>query len=252
MTNPVFFEDPRTLTEVRPIFIHHNISTHPPLAGGDLQVVAMQVRAALTERLSVVAAKDGFIFTGSDAPLDDGWADIALGLKYNLYSDPALQQLWSVGLSYELPVGTPRALQGNGDGEFYLYTGAGAQVGDWWHLISTAGFRLPADTVDENQLFSWGLHLDRQFGDSGFYFFNETNWYHYLKSGAAGIPTVGGMDFFNLGSSDVAGNDVVTDGFGIKYKPSIHCEIGVAWEVPLTDRRDLIDNRLTTDLILRY
>ena len=51
---------------------------------------------------------------------------------------------------------------------------------------------------------------------------------------------------------DVAGNDIVTGAVGAKYKHSAYSEIGLAWEVPLTDRRDIIDNRLTVDWIIRY
>ena len=45
---------------------------------------------------------------------------------------------------------------------------------------------------------------------------------------------------------------IVTGAFGAKYKPNRHVEIGVAWELPLTERRDILENRLTVDAILRY
>jgi len=63
---------------------------------------------------------------------------------------------------------------------------------------------------------------------------------------------VEGGDLFNLGSVGVAGNDIVTGAIGLKLKPHAGMEIGVAWEVPLTRRRDLLENRLTVDWILRY
>ena len=59
------------------------------------------------------------------------------------------------------------------------------------------------------------------------------------------------MDIINLGSTGVAGNDIVTGAVGMKYKPSVYQEIGVAWEVPVTDRRDILENRLTVDWIVR-
>lgn len=90
MTNPVFFEDPRTLTEARFIFFHHVIPQDA--GGGTAQLMAMQVRAALTDRLSIVAAKDGFV-TSSHPLVDDGWADVYVGLKYNLLTDPCFQRL---------------------------------------------------------------------------------------------------------------------------------------------------------------
>src|SRR5690606_3773389 len=101
MTNPIFFEDPRTLTEARLIYLQHKV----PLtaAGGDVNLVAMQLRAALTDRLSVIATKDGFI-TSTNPLIDDGWTDINVGLKYNLIRRPDLQFLYSVGATYEMPV----------------------------------------------------------------------------------------------------------------------------------------------------
>lgn len=249
MTNPVFFEDPRTLTEARFIFINHNIPN--ALFGGDAQLYAMQIRAALTDDLSLIATKDGFIV--SDNPLlDDGWADVSLGLKYNLFKDPCKQQIVSAGLTYELPVGSTRALQGNGDGEFHLFVTGGTQLGENWHFISGSGFRLPANTNEESQVWYWSNHLDYQIGDTGLYLLGETNWYHWMRSGETFPVPVEGVDLFNLGSVGVAGNDIVTGAIGLKYKPSPNTEIGVAWEMPLTDREDILKDRFTFDWILRF
>lgn len=44
MTNPVFFEDPRNLTEARFIFIHHNLPDS--LLGNSVNIYAMQFRLA--------------------------------------------------------------------------------------------------------------------------------------------------------------------------------------------------------------
>ena len=50
----------------------------------------------------------------------------------------------------------------------------------------------------------------------------------------------------------MAGNDIVTGAVGVKLTPGAWNEIGVAWETPLTDRRDITANRFTFDYILRY
>ncbi len=248
MTNPVFFEDPRTLTELRGIFIQHKF---PQAAGsGDVQLYAVQLRAALSDRLSIVASKDGYIV--SDNPLvRDGWADVSLGLKYNLIRDCATETLLSTGFAYELPAGTPRTLQGNGDGEFHLYLTGGTEICCDWHWLSAFGLRLPVDDDAEESSLYWSNHIDYHLGH-GIYTLAEFNWFHWTESGANGIPGVSGGDLFNFGSTGVAGNDIVTGAFGLKYKPSRLTEIGVAWENPLTERRDVLENRLTVDLILRY
>ena len=248
MTNPVFFEDPRTLTEARVIFLNHK--TPPALGSDNVQLAAVQLRAALTDRLSFIATKDGFIFSQSPL-LDDGWADVAAGLKYNLIHDCCTQTILSAGATFELPVGSQRALQGNGDGEFNVFLSGAKQLGCCYHIMSTAGFRLPVDAHDENQVFYWSGHIDRKIGND-WYAFVETNWYHYLRSGDAFPLPVEGGDLFNLGSQGIAGNDLVTGAIGLKRQLREIDEIGVAWEFPLTDRRGLLDNRLTVDYIIRY
>jgi len=256
MTNPVFFEDPRTLSEVRFIFIEHNL---PPLAGGaipgsDLQVLAMQARVALSENLSFIATKDGFIWASPNAPLDDGWADVAAGLKYNLWKDVECLQILSIGATFELPVGSPQALQGNGSGEFNLFASYGSLLWDCCsHFMTTAGFRLPADRQDENQVFYWSAHIDRQLSGTCLYGFVEGSWFHWMSNGGnAGFNGIQGGDFFNFGATGVGGSDIVTGAFGLKYKPSLLQEIGIAWELPVTNTRGVLDNRLTLDYILRY
>jgi hypothetical protein len=248
MTNPVFFEDPRTLTEARIIYLRHNV----PLAaaGGDVNLLAVQLRAALTERLSIIANKSGFA-TSTNPLIEDGWADVAAGLKYNLFADSEPQRLLSAGLTFELPVGSTHTLQGNGDGLLHLFLTGGVEMAGF-HWLSAAGFALPVDASAESQWCYWSNHFDRRLGCSDLYFLAEFNWYHWLRSGNAFPLPIEGGDLFNLGSVDVAGNNIVTGAFGLKYKPTEGTEVGIAWELPLTERGDVLDNRLTVDWILRY
>ena len=249
MTNPVFFEDPRNLTEARLIFFNHKV----PLAagGGDVQLYAMQLRAKLSENVSLIATKDGYI--DSDNPLiEPGWADLAAGLKFNLIKDPQCQQLLSGGFTFELPTGEARALQGNGNGELNLFTTYGQQVGARSHWISAAGLRIPMNTTDESMSGYWSNHFDYMLRP-GFYWLAEANWYHWLQAGLDGpIPGIEGLDVINLGNPGVAGNDILTAATGFKFKRNNRNELGIAFEFPITERRDIIDNRLTLDWIIRY
>lgn len=248
MTNPVFFEDPRTLTEARLIFLNHKV----PIAagGGDIQLYALQIRAAITDRLSLIATKDGYAVS-SNPLIRDGWADIALGLKYQLLADACDQQLLSAGVVYELPTGSLRTLQGNGDGEYHLFVTGGTQLCCRAHWLSATGFRLPSAPLEESRSWYWSNHFDYEVCQ-GWYALAEFNWYHWISSGGGGVAGVEGGDLFNFGSTGVAGNDIVTGAFGVKFKPSPMSEIGAAWELPLTDRRDVIENRLTVDVIRRF
>jgi hypothetical protein len=249
MTNPVFFEDPRTLTEARFIFLNHHLPNS--LGGDNVQVMAMQARMALTDNLSIIATKDGFI-TSQSALLNDGWADVAAGLKYNIFRYAESQTIASVGATFEMPVGSSQALQGNGDGEFHLFASGGTEFLEDWHFVTGSGFRLPVDRDAENQMWYWSNHLDRQLGDSGLYLFTEVNWFHYMSNGTAFPAPIGGHDLFNLGSLGMAGENLVTGAYGVKYKPSQNTELGVAYEIPYSKRKDLIQDRITVDFILRF
>jgi hypothetical protein len=247
MTNPVYFEDPRQLSEVRAIFIDHKL----PLGLGSAQVYALQIRARLTERLSLIATKDGFIDSSSPI-LQDGWGDIGAGLKYSLYRDPNAGRLLSAGVSYEAPSGSRAALQGNGDGVFDFFLSGGTRVGTQSHWLSTVGLVQAIDENAENSFWFWSNHFDYRFTGTSVYAFTEFNWFHYNNNGTAfGLPIEGG-DLFNLGSPGIIGNDIVTNAYGLKIKPRSNIEAGVAFEFPLTERRGVLDNRITADLIIRY
>ena len=256
----VFFEDPRTVTELRPIFVNHwvpkQIGAGIP-AGGTIQLYALQFRVALTERLSVIAVKDGYIVDNTGGALntllDDGWAAVTAGLKYNLLRDACRGTLVSAGFTYELPIGSQRALQDIGDGEFHLFASVGQRLaGGRSHLLSTVGWRVPVDDQLQTTSIHWSNHLDVRVTDT-VYAFTEVAWWHWTESAGAGLPLgVAGQDLFNLSASNVAGNNLVTQNVGVKLKPSRHTEVGAAYEFPLTGFQDVIDGRLMLDLILRY
>jgi len=248
MSNPVFFEDPRNLTEVRFIFLNHNLPS--TLGGNSIQVYAAQIRVALTERLSLIATKDGLIYTQSPL-LENGFADVAVGLKYNLYRDPNAGRLLSAGFTYEIPLGTEKSLQGNGDGELNFFLTGGTRIGDRSHWLSAGGLRQPLDESAENAVWYWSNHYDYRISDRPIYAFTEVNWWHWASSGDFPLPLEGG-DLFNLGGSGITGNNIVSQAVGMKCKPRRNMEAGLAYEFPLTQRQGLLRDRLTADLIFRY
>jgi len=92
VANPIYFEDPRITSELRPIFIQHWLPDTFDFAGGtvplggEVRVYALQIRYALTERLGLIATKDGYIEFKPGGALTAnhgyGFADLAAGLKY--------------------------------------------------------------------------------------------------------------------------------------------------------------------------
>jgi len=249
MTNPVYFEDPRTLTEVRFIMLHHRLPD--ALGGNSVQAYAPQIRLALSERLSLIVTKGSVIYTQSPL-LESGFLDMAAGFKYNLIRNPAAGRLLSLGMTFEAPWGSSRSFQGNGDGEFHFFATGASRVGSRSHWISAVGLRQPIDEAAENRVMHWCNHLDYRLGTRPLYAFTELNWFHYLSDGTAFPLPIEGGDIFNLGSAGIASNDLVTQAVGLKAKPRRNVETGIAFEFPVTERQGLMKNRLNLDLIVRY
>ena len=260
MINFVHFEDPRTITELRPIFLSHwvpdTIGNNVP-AGGTIQLIAAEFRIALTERLSLIGVKDGYIFDNTNGALggllDDGWASVTAGLKYNFLRDTQSGTLATAGVNYEIPIGSQDALQDIGDGEFHLYVTGGQRLlcGNA-HWLSAFGWRVPADGGVQSESVHWSNHLDFRLTDK-FYLVTEAAWWHWTDSADTGLPLgVAGQDLFNLNTTDVTGNDLVTQNVGVKFKPNRRTEWGLAYEFPLTAFKDVIESRLQAELILRY
>ncbi len=248
ISNPVYFEDPRLMTEARGIFLQHKVPS--TAGGGDIQLYALQLRARLSENVAFIATKDGYI-ASSNPLVGDGWADTAAGLKFALLRDPSRQRLTSAGFTFELASGEASALQGNGSGNLNLFLSNGRRIADSINWVSTSGIRMPFDTVDESSVVYASHHLSTNIGPRTWILteFNVQNW---IGAGEGGIPGVEGGDLFNFGSTGVAGNTIVTQAVGLKFRPRRNSELGAAFEFPLTERRDVIDNRINVNWILRY
>lgn len=250
LSNPFFFEDPRSLTEVRGIFIDNSLPSD--VGNGDFQLYAAQIRGRVTDRVSIIAPRLGFFNVnqqGGGAP--NGFLSAPVGFKYNFIRDAERQLLVSGGLTYFIN-GSGNALSNFGDGDYHLYLTAGKQIFDRGHWLSGTGFRLPSNNNFGTQLWYWSNQWDYEVVD-GFYGLVGLNWFHWMNSSALNLGApVTGLDILNLPSSNVAGTNVVTAMTGVKWKPSAHCEIGTGFEFALTDRTDILRNRLYIDFIVRY
>lgn len=253
ISNPVLAKDPRSLTELQVLFVQNEIPDHHPLAG-DFQVYGVQARVALTDRLTFIADKDGYIVLNPDgADEQDGWANIAAGLKYQLIRDVPNQFILAASVQYEMQSGESAVFQGHGDGIFDLVLTAGKEFAHDFHVIGNAGYRLPVDNTDNSQMFFASGHADVRLAEFLYPMF-EVNWYHYTHGGDRGIPAIigEGDGLLNIGTTGVAGNDLITLAGGLKAVVNDHVEVGAVYEIPVGDREDLIDYRVTAVLILRY
>ena len=90
-SNPIYFESPFHTTEARLIHLHQELHGRVYTAlgklklNGELTLTALQLRYAVNDRFSIIATKDGYGRMKYDDTLEseDGFADIALGIKYS-------------------------------------------------------------------------------------------------------------------------------------------------------------------------
>jgi hypothetical protein len=248
LSNPFFFEDPRSLTEVRGIFIENGLPG--PIGGGDLQAYAIQLRGRLTERLSVIAPRLGYLSVNDNGG-PAGFMSAPVGVKYNFISNADTQFLVSGGITYFIPENLSN-FPLLSDGDFHFFLTGGKQICDRGHWLSASGFRIPANSNWGTQLWYWSNQWDYEVVD-GWYGLFGVNWFHCMRSATSNFGTpVTGLDIVNVPANGVAGQDVVTGVVGLKWKPSGHVEIGSGYEFPLTDREDILRNRLYVDAIFRY
>jgi hypothetical protein len=263
------FEDPRSTTELRPIFMFHQLSdTFSVGDGGEAYLLALQARVAITDRFSFIATKDGILWLQPNQEIEgaleqeSGLANLAFGLKYAIVHDAEANRIVTLGMRYEAPSGSSRVLQGKvfqiegfderGAGLLNPFISAGAMIEDF-HVLGYAGFRAALDDVDSS-FFDMSLHLDRPFGN--FVPLIEVNWVQTIDEGGR-LPLGGeGFDVINLGSTNSDGTGVVTSAVGARYRLAqldlCDIDLGAAVEFPLTDREDIFNFRLTTDMIFRF
>lgn len=267
ISNFTNFEDPRAITEVRPIFMFHDLANDfLGLDGGEAYLLAVQARFAVTERFALIATKDGYVWLRPHKEIpgavtkNDGFANLAFGAKYAVLYDEAKRRIATLGLRYEVPSGDAGVLQGKvlriagvnerGDGVLNPFLSAGVGAGDF-QFLGYAGGRVPINEVDST-FFDMSLHGNYRVGD--FYPLVEVNWVHTVGNGKR-LPLGGeGFDLLNLGSTNAAGKGVVTAAVGGRWRvlraEVWNVDLGTAVEFPLTHRRDLFGFRLTSDVIV--
>ncbi len=250
---PILSKDPRSLTELRLLFVQNWFpEAHPLMRGGDAQIYAGQLRVALTDRLTFIADKDGVARVNANGiPPRTGLLNINAGLKYTFLRDVENQMLGAAGFTYEPPTGEAKVFQNHGAGVGTVFGTFGKELG-CWHVLANASYQFGINSRDNSSFGFAQLHIDRQmFG--WLYPLAEVNFYRWSAGGDRGVPNpVGEFDgLINLGTTGVAGNSMVTAAVGLKAVLSQNVNVGVAWEAPL-GRKDFMLQRVLVELILRY
>lgn len=274
MMHPYLFEDPFITTGVSAWGVWHQFPEHSLLEGGDLWVAALQARVAITDRVAFIATKDGWVDFNPGLKLlgdDGGFADITVGFKGSLIDKPEIPFILSPSLRFMFDVGEHSILQGNGDGVWIPAVSAAWGKGDF-HVIADFGGQFPMDTDANSTSLFYHLHADYVVHQ---YFvpFVEVGGFHYLDGGDGsmdvkltngahvelgtaqtllGVGGFEGYDYANLGSRNVAGNDVVALSVGVRVPINKHLILGAAYEIPLTDREDVLNQRAAVNATLEF
>ncbi|MHC5065009.1 MAG: hypothetical protein ACYTG5_13670 [Planctomycetota bacterium] len=252
---PTIFESPVIQSELRPFFLTQKLPGTSVFSGGDFQLYAVQARFALTDKLALIATKDGFIDFNPDVnPIsghdESGWADIAAGLKYAIYEDHDHGVIVTPGLIYEIDSGNHDVWQGNGDGLLRPFVSAAWDLEEL-NLLGTFGYNQPMHSSAETTSIDYHLHADYEVTDRIFPLV-EFNGIYYVEDANAVPFNFEGGDLINLGSANVKGNSVYTAAIGARFAITDSLQAGAVYEFPLGGRKDLLENRVTVDMIWTF
>lgn len=250
--NFVYFEDPFIRTDLRIEYVYHDIPNGSELRGGQVHLVAAQIRVALSERWQFLAVKDGYSWVDTHITKEgEGWNDITIGLKYAIHSDPENQFLVSAGLRWEWQNGSTAALQGGNSQEISPFI-AMAKGWDKWHFLGTINGRIPTNSGDGNASFMWNLHLDYKMTET-FRPLVEFSGIHWL-SNADRVPlSVDYLDVGSIGASRVSGRDFFSGGIGFRWQAMDNVNVGMIWEFPLeSSSQNIMKQRVTFNTVIRF
>jgi hypothetical protein len=251
VVNPVLFESPFIDSEVRPIFMTQKMPGNFITGGGNLRVYAVQLRYALTDRLALIATKDGFIeFNPSKMQHQDGWANLAGGLKYAIVDDRENDFILTPGVTFEFPTGNQRVFQGEGSGIWNLFVSAGKGFGDF-HLTGNLGFEIPFDFSANTSQLHYSLQAD-YYTCQYFIPFVAVNGYTVMSEGDALPLGTEGYDLINFGSSNAQGWNGVVLGAGFRSRLVKWADLGFGYEYAVANPKGIFSSRFTVDFIVRF
>lgn len=248
ITGTYTHEDSFIGNDIRAVFAHHTFPGEI-FGGGHANVYAAQLRLRILPNLQFVAYKDGYMDIKTRGYSNDGWNDIAAGLKYAFLQDDARKLYSAVGLAYEFASGDDEVLQDDD------------QVRLWWsinkgfgrlHLGATLNYFLATDNGDDgfgdsNHL-AWHLHADYQVCD-WFSPVVEINGYHVTDEGDVVTP-FSGADVLNLGGNK--NENVITAAVGFEVRPFERVAVRAAYERAISDNTDLFGHRWTVSTVFEF
>jgi hypothetical protein len=262
VANPIFFEDAKVNSEIHPVYMWHKLPETFEFAGGkvplggQVQVLAVQARFAVTERLAIIATKDGYVQFQPNHTLDGqyGWADLAAGVKYALIKNEDRQFILTPGISATIPTGNRSVGQGHGAGEENIFVSAEKGFGDF-HILGNAGVRVPNNWAADTCQLHYSLQADYYLGKYLIPFV-ALNGYTVLSDGSQNflpVPESTEMyDLINSGATQASGRTQITLGGGFRSRIMKDLDFGLAYEAGITRPVGIFQSRLTLDFVFRF
>jgi hypothetical protein len=271
---PYLFEDPFVTTNAVPYFLWHDFPEHSAFDGGSLYAAAVQLRVALTDRVALIANKDGYVWNRNGNPLledSQGFMNLAAGVKVALWQDRDAGRIVSAVLRVEAPTGSSDAYQGHGSGMAVPSLTAAFRTGvvRW---IGDLGAQIPFDGRELSSSIFYHLYagLDVSPRVQPFVQISGLRWLESgngslpirLKSGgtltldevqsALGTGPFEGADVANLGSEQVDNLDLITGAAGVHVPLGEHITFSIAYERPLTEPKGIFHQRITSAIVFEF
>jgi hypothetical protein len=271
---PYLFEDPFITTNAVPYFLWHDFPEQSVFDGGSLYAAAVQLRVALTDRVAIIATKDGYVWNRNGNPLledSQGFMNIAAGLKVALWEDRDAGRIVSAILRVEAPTGSSDEYQGHKSGMAVPSLSGAFRTGPvrW---IGDLGAQIPFDGRDLSSSIFYHLYagLDVTPVVQPFVQISGLRWIESgngslpirLKSGgtldldtvqtALGTGRFEGADVMNLGSPQVDGLDLITAAAGVHVPVGDYVTLSVAYERPITEPKGIFQQRITSALVIEF
>jgi hypothetical protein len=271
---PYLFEDPFITTNAVPYVLWHDFPEQSVFDGGALYAAAVQLRVALTDRVALLATKDGYLWNRNGNPLledSQGFLNIAAGVKVRLWQDRDAGRIVSGVLRVEAPTGSSDQYQGHGDGMAVPSLSGAMRTGPvrW---IGDLGAQIPFDGRELSSSLFYHVYagLDVTPHAQPFVQLSGLCW---LESGDGSLPirlkhggeldldtvqnvlatgAFEGADVMNLGSPQVDGLDLITAAIGVHVPLGDHVTLSVAYERPITEPKGIFQQRVTTALVLEF
>lgn len=261
VTNPFLFEDPRSLTELRPIFLIQKMPTgQADFLGGNITFFGVQARVAFTDRISFVFNKLGGIWVnpGNDSIVDSqsGFAELWFGPKFTFVRNEDTGSVVAGGLQFQVPSGSSSAFQNTGSMSLVPWASYAQSLfrdfsAGTINTVLNTGYSF-GTTSARSDYWYLSAHIDMDVMNCHhFYPLFEMNYFLMTKDGQTTNIGSEGRDLINFGGQ-AAGKGLLTGAFGARYKVTENAQVGAAFEIPFAGPKDLFQYRFTLDFIIRY